>query len=101
MGYNVYLDEEFIKTATETTAEIEFTQSKDYKLSVTAVYPGEVESKPVSITISLTTGIEQLIATGKTIKVYTLDGKYIGTMNNTESLKKGAYIIDNKKVVLK
>ena len=101
VGYNVYLDEEFIKTATETTAEIEFTQSKDYKLSVTAVYPGEVESKPVSITISLTTGIEQLIATGKTIKVYTLDGKYIGTMNNTESLKKGAYIIDNKKVVLK
>jgi hypothetical protein len=101
VGYNVYLDEEFIKTATETTAEIEFTQSKDYKVSVTAVYPGEVESKPVSITISLTTGIEQLIATGKTIKVYTLDGKYIGTMNNTESLKKGAYIIDNKKVVLK
>ena len=101
VGYNVYVDEEFVKTATETTATVEFTQTKEYKLSVTAVYPGEVESKPVSITVSLTTGIEQLIATGKTIKVYTLDGKYIGTMNNTESLKKGAYIIDNKKVVLK
>ena len=101
VGYNVYVNEEFVKTATETTATVEFTQTKEYKLSVTAVYPGEVESKPVSITLNLTTGIEQLITTGKTIKVYTLDGKYIGTMNNTESLKKGAYIIDNKKVVLK
>lgn len=101
VGYNVYVDEEFVKTATETTATVEFTQNKTYKFSVTAVYPGEVESKPVSVTLSLTTGIDQLMATGKSVRVYSLDGKYIGTMSNTKSLKKGTYIIDTKKVVLK
>ena len=101
VGYNVYVDEEFVKTATETTATVEFTQTKEYKFSVTAVYPGEVESKPVSVTVSLTTGIDQLMATGKSVRVYSLDGKYIGTMSNTKSLKKGTYIIDTKKVVLK
>lgn len=101
VGYNVYVDEEFVKTTTETTATVEFIQSKTYKFSVTAVYPGEVESKPVSVTIDLTTGIDQLMATGKSVRVYSLDGKYIGTMSNTKSLKKGTYIIDTKKVVLK
>ena len=101
VGYNVYVDEEFVKTATETTAVVEITQSKDYKFSVTAVYPGEVESKPVSITVSITTGIEQLIATGKSVRVYSLDGKYIGTMSNTKSLRNGTYIIDTKKVIVK
>lgn len=101
VGYNVYVDEEFVKTTTETTATVEFTQTKEYKFSVTAVYPGEVESQPVSVTMSLTTGIEQLMATGKSVRVYSLDGKYIGTMSNTKSLKKGTYIIDTKKVVLK
>lgn len=101
VGYNVYVDEEFVKTTTETTATVEFTQTKEYKFSVTAVYPGEVESQPVSVTVSLTTGIDQLMATGKSVRVYSLDGKYIGTMSNTKSLKKGTYIIDTKKVVLK
>ena len=101
VGYNVYVDETFVKSATETTATVEFTQNKTYKFSVTAVYPGEVESKPVSVTVSLTTGIDQLMVTGKTVRVYSLDGKYIGTMSNTKGLKKGTYIIDTKKVVLK
>lgn len=101
VGYNVYVDEEFVKTTTETTATVEFNQNKTYKFSVTAVYPGEVESKPVSVIVSLTTGIDQLMATGKSVRVYSLDGKYIGTMSNTKSLKKGTYIIDTKKVVLK
>lgn len=101
-GYNVYVDEELVKAVTETTAEVVLTKNKEYKFSVTALYPNGVESKPVSITMSLTvTGIEQLIANGKTVNVYTLDGKFVGTVNSTKSLKKGAYIIDNEKVVLK
>lgn len=100
-GYNVYVDEEFVKNVTETTAVVDYTQTKEYKFSVTAVYAGNVESKPVSVTMSLTTGINQLVATGKPVKVYTLDGKYIGTVTDTKSLNKGAYIIDNKKVVVK
>ena len=55
----------------------------------------------MGVTVSLTTGIDQLMATGKSVRVYSLDGKYIGTMSNTKSLKKGTYIIDTKKVVLK
>ena len=100
-GYNVYVDEAFVKSVTETTAEVVLSKGKEHKFSVTAVYPGNEESKPVSVVISVVTGIDQLIATGKPVNVYTLDGKFLGTMSNTKSLKKGAYIIENKTVVVK
>jgi hypothetical protein len=45
--------------------------------------------------------IQSIIASGKPFSIYTLDGKLISRQATSLKGMKGAYVIDNKKVVLK
>lgn len=105
-SYNIYVDQvvNMAVQAPETTANVNGENLEDgiHQFSVTAVYTNGVESKPVTVTLSFLTTINQLIATGKPVNVYTIDGKLIGRqVTNLKSLKSGAYLIDNKKVIVK
>lgn len=101
-SYNVYLDETYNQNTTGTAAAIENVEGGDHKISVTAVYSNGSESAPVSATISIETAIEQLIATGKPVNVYTVDGKLVRqNVTTVEGLKTGLYIVDGKKAVVK
>lgn len=44
------------------------------------------------------TGIHNIVSDGKELKIYSMDGRYLGT--DPASLGKGLYIIGNKKVVM-
>lgn len=103
-SYNVYVDEEKNSAVTETSAQVEVTGYQTYKFSVTAVYTDGVESVPVSVEceVKMPTAIEQLIATGKPVNVYTVDGKLVRqNVTTVEGLKAGLYIVDGKKAVVK
>jgi hypothetical protein len=99
--YNLYVDQKFVAAPNynETSYEVDLVTLTTgvHSFAVSAVYANDVESKPVTATLDVITAIEEIMASGKPVNVYTLDGKRIGTLNG----KKGAYIIDNKKVVVK
>jgi hypothetical protein len=49
---------------------------------------------------SSATGIQDIMLNGTNVnaKIYTLDGRYVGT--DAQTLSKGVYVIGNKKVVV-
>lgn len=65
-------------------------------------FPADVDITKLSIEdVNVATGITDVTVAGANLnaKIYTLDGQYVGT--DTQSLPKGVYVIDNKKVVVK
>lgn len=65
-------------------------------------FPADVALSKMSIgDSSSATGIQDIMLNGAygNAKIYTLDGRYVGT--ETQSLSKGVYVIGNKKVVIK
>lgn len=65
-------------------------------------FPADVALAKMSIgDSSSATGIQDIMLNGAygNAKIYTLDGRYVGT--ETQSLSKGVYVIGNKKVVIK
>lgn len=101
--FNVYLDEELVTTVTEPTATIENITNGSHKVSVTAVYANG-ESAPASVTVEVSdvVGIDQILASGKKVDVYSTDGRMVRQQATSLSgLKAGVYVIDNKKVVVK
>lgn len=67
---------------------------------MTAVYAdGESEA---AVATAITTGVESIFASGKAYDVYTVDGICVAkNVKNLSTLKKGVYVIDGKKVVVK
>lgn len=99
-SFNIYVDGELVTNVTESPATIDV-EGGSHTVSVTAVYSNGNESAPVSATISVD-AIEQLLATGKKVDVYTVDGRMVRQQVSTlKGLKAGVYVIDNRKVVLK
>ena len=100
VSFNIYVDFEAVDNA-EGTEYLYETEDTDefHTFSVTAVYSNG-ESKPVTINWSNGSGIEKIFAAGKDVNVYTIDGKYLGKATSLKGLK-GAFIVNNKKVVLK
>ncbi len=105
IGYNVYRNGELVATVSgETTSYTDATSPADgtYTYSVTAVYD-DGESAPVSATpvvISAIGGVDA--ANGKTYTVYTVDGKRVAAgVKSLNGLKKGVYIVNDKKAVVK
>lgn len=102
IGFNIYRDE--VKVGNVAADVASFTDQNvpdgSHTYAVTAVY-ATGESSPVSASIA--TAIESINAeAGKTYTVYTLDGKLIGKdINSLSKLKKGVYVINNKKVEVK
>lgn len=102
-AYNVYRDGTLLSSvAPDKTSYVDTTaeQDKTYTYGVTAVYAdGESEAAVAS---PITTGIEDIFAEGKAYDVYTVDGILVGkNIKRLASLKKGVYVVNGKKVVVK
>jgi hypothetical protein len=77
---------EFIATISGTgTVNVTFSPSKRFFLDEVKVFENN------------TTGVETVKPAVQTIRIYTLDGRYIGSDEN--ALPRGLYIINGKKVV--
>ncbi len=105
IGYNIYRNEELVATVSaETTSYTDSAITADgvYKYAVTAVYE-DGESAPVlaaPVVVSAINGVDA--ASSKTYTVYTIDGKRVAAgVKSLNGLKKGVYIVNDKKTVVK
>ena len=103
--FNVYYEKQLVATVENgvTTYTVAADQMEDGErtFSVTAVYANGQESKPVSVTITVATGIHQIMADGQPVDVFTLDGKLV--RSNAKSLDglKGVYVVGGQKVIIR
>ena len=104
-SYNIYVDGVLVATVTGdvTTYVVDpaTIDSGDHDFSVSAVYTNGSESKPVTITVSVATAIEQIAADGKPVDVYSLDGKLVRQQAKSLNGLKGVYVINGKAVIVK
>ena len=100
-SFNIYVDAAAAGTATETTAELKNLTYGNHVFAVTAVYANGAESKPVTATLDVVNAINEIMNSGKSFTIYTVDGKLINRQATSLKDLKGAYIINNKKVILK
>ena len=100
-SYNIYVDAAKFGDTTETTAELKNLAVGNHVFAVTAVFPNGMESKPVTATLEVMTAINEIVNSGKSFTIYSVDGKLINRQATNLNGLKGAYIINNKKVVLK
>ena len=104
LSYNVYVNEEFLKNVEGTSTTLSDLADGEYTISVSAVYAGGKQSAPITITVTIggEDAIEQLMATGKPVNVYTVDGKLVRqNVTTVEGLKAGIYVVDGKKATVK
>ena len=74
-----------------------------YTYAITALYESG-ESEPIIAIVDTTNGIQDVenVLGTKTYNVYTLDGQLIGKdIKSLNGLKRGAYIINDRKVIIK
>ena len=101
-GYNIYCDGELIGSVTADGMLAFYGDAPEgmHQWSVTAIYPDGQESEPVSVTAA--TDISSIVANGEPFDVYTLDGVLVRSQaKDTEGLKSGVYIVNDKKVIIK
>ena len=102
-SYNVYVDQTLVTSTTDTSVTVDLTAG-EHTVSITAVYGNGNESAPVSTTINVAEAdaIQQILAAGKKVDVYTVDGRMIRQQTSSlNDLKPGVYVIDNQKIVIK
>ena len=106
-SYNIYVESQLLAgvSGEETTYHIatDKVSNGEHTFGVTAVYSNGVESLPVTKTIEVTTAtaIEQIIANGKPVDVYSLDGKLVRQQTRSLSGLKGVYVINGKTMMIK
>ncbi len=96
-SYNIYVDAALTSNTTETAAELKELTIGGHVFAVTAVFSNNVESKPVTASLEVVSAIDEILNSGKSFTIYSIDGKRI---QRQASDLKGATIINNKKVVL-
>ena len=101
VSYNIYVDASTVGNATETTADVKNLTSGNHVFAVTAVFANGVESKPVTATLDVVNAINEIVNSGKSFAIYTIDGKLVNRQATSLNGLKGAYVINNKKVILK
>ncbi|MBR4388151.1 MAG: choice-of-anchor J domain-containing protein [Prevotella sp.] len=103
-SYNIYLDGELIGTAdgdeVSYTIDPDAVDAGEHTVSVTAVYGG-TESKPVTTTVTVATGIEQISVNGQPVDIYSIDGKLVRSQAKSLDGLRGIYVINGKKVLVK
>lgn len=102
-SYNVYVDGQLVTSATDTSAQLTLTPG-NHQVSVTAVYANGNESAPVNYWINVADpdAIEQILATGKKVDVYSVDGRLLRQQVSTlKDLTPGVYVIEDRKVIVK
>lgn len=101
VAYNIYVDAELNGDVegdvTTYRVDVSNILSGNHSFAVSALYANGAESKPAIATITIITAINEIVATGKPVNIYTMDGKHITSLKG----QKGAYIINNKKVLVK
>lgn len=105
-GYKIYRDGKLVGTVEAgvtnfTDTEIKQDDNNTYQYGVTAVYAAE-ESEATLAQPIIPTGIESITTSDKTFDVYTTDGVCVAKgVKNLDLLKKGVYIVNGQKVVVK
>ncbi len=100
-SFNIYVDAAAAGNTTEATAILKELAAGNHVFAVTAVYANGAESKPVTATLDVTNAINEILSSGKSFTIYTVDGKLINRQATNLNGLKGSYIINNKKVILK
>ena len=100
-SFNIYVDAATAGNTTEATAILKELAAGNHVFAVTAVYANGAESKPVTATLDVTNAISEILSSGKSFTIYTVDGKLINRQATNLNGLKGSYIINNKKVILK
>ena len=105
VGYNIYRDGELVASVpADASSYTDATSPAEgaHTYAVTAVY-ADGESAPVAATPVIISAIEGVdTANGKTYNVYTVDGKRVGSdVKSLDGLKKGVYIVNDKKSIVK
>ena len=73
-----------------------------HRVAVTAVFADGTESIPAYATLEyIATGIDEILANGKSFDVYSLDGKLVRSQTRSVEGLKGVYVVDGKNVILK
>ncbi len=105
-GYNIYRDGKLLgsvdaSTTTFTDKEIKSDDSNTYLYGVTAVYATE-ESEATLAEPVVPSGIDSTTAETKSFDVYTTEGFCVAKgVKNLQLLKKGVYVVNGQKVVVK
>ena len=102
-GYNIYRDGQLIgnvEANVRSFIDKQILQDADKHLyGVTAVYAAEESEATLTHTV---TGINGLTLSGSAFDVYSPDGIRVAKgVKNLKSLKKGVYIVNGQKVVVK
>lgn len=106
-SFNIYYEGEKIATVegdkTTYTVAADKVEAGERTFGVSAVYATGAESKPVvaTITIGSGTAISEIIANGKAVDVYSLDGKLVRGQAKSLNGLKGVYVINGKAVIVK
>lgn len=101
VSYNIYVDAAATGNTVENATELKELALGNHVFAVTAVYANGMESKPATTSLEVVTAINEILNSGKSFTIYTLDGKLISNQATSLEGLKGTYIVNNKKVVLK
>ena len=104
-GYNIYYEGELIATVeggvTTYTVAADQIEAGEKTFAVSALY-GETESKPVEVTVNVTTAIQNIVVNENApADVYTLDGKLVRQQATSLNGLQGVFVVNGKAVILK
>lgn len=99
--YGIYRSGERIDLiGADKTSYVDNAPTQNGIYAVTAIYADGTESKPVEVNI--TTALDNIENDGKPIDIYTVDGKLVRRQaTSLDGLRKGVYLVGNKKVIVK
>ena len=105
-GFNIYYNGELIATVEGdvTTFLVDPTtiQAGEQTFAVSALYANGQESKPVEVTVNVTTAIQNIVVSdSKPADVYTLDGKLVRQQAKSLDGLKGVFVVNGKAVIVK
>lgn len=104
VGYNVYRDNALVSfVGGEDICQYvdKVATSGSHTYAITALYPGDVESIPATITTQVTS-VGSIFVTDQPFDVYTVDGRMVKhCVKTVEGLSPGIYIINDKPVYVK
>ena len=103
--YNVYVDQQLVATVegdvTTYTVAADLLSNGEHTFAVTAVYASGKESRPATATLSVTVGIEQLVANGAPVDIYSVDGRLVRRQATTTNGLKGVYVVNGRAMMIK
>ena len=103
--YRIYCEGTLVATVdngvTDYTVAADQLTEGEHTFAVTAVYANGQESKPATATIVVVTDIRQIVAAGRPVDVYTVDGKLVRSQAKSLDGLKGVYVIKGRTIMIK